>query len=123
MGGPPAGAHGGDANGTLVFRRGRLRKREDDEVRMMREALASLDDLPRVKRILLELGRFYNPVTHRPVVSVDLRRSVVTRLEQGDVDGARAALDAQLAEYLEMDAALGSRASAAPPAASPGETP
>ena len=37
-----------DPNAGLVFRRGKLRKREDDEVRMMREALANLADvLPR----------------------------------------------------------------------------
>ena len=88
----------------LVFRRGKLRKREDDEVRMMREALANLDDTPRVKRILLELGRFYNPVTDRPVVGLDVRRAVIANLETGDVDAARAVLEAHLAEYLKMDA-------------------
>ena len=72
---------------------------------MMREALANLDDLPRVKRILLELGRFYNPVTDRPVVGLDTRRAVVISLEAGDLAGARGVLDAHLAEYLEMDAA------------------
>ena len=109
---PPSGAHCGDTNGQLVFRRGKLRKREDDEVRMMREALASLDDLPRVKRILLELGRFYNPVTNRPVVEVDTRRAVVTSLEQGDVAVARATLEARLTEFLTMDEALALRTSA-----------
>lgn len=109
MGDPPAGAHGGNAGGQLVFRRGRLRTREDDEVRMMREALASLDDLPHVKRLLLELGRFYNPVTDRPVVGVDVRRAVVTHLEQGNLAAARAALETALAEYLTIDEALASR--------------
>jgi hypothetical protein len=115
MGDPPAGAHGGNAGGQLVFRRGKLRKREDDEVRMMREALASLDDLPHVKRLLLELGRFYNPVTDRPVLSVDVRRTVVTHLEHGNPAGARVVLEAALAEYLKMDEALAWRASDASP--------
>ena len=88
----------------LVFRRGKLRKREDDEVRMMREALANLDDTPRVKRILLELGRFYNPVTDRPVVGLDTRRAVIANLEAADLAGARDVLEAHLAEYLKMDA-------------------
>jgi hypothetical protein len=72
---PPAGRPGADADERLVFRRGRLRKREDDEVRMMREALANLSDLPRVKRILLELSRFYNPVADGPVIGPDTRRA------------------------------------------------
>ena len=122
MGDPPAGAHDGNAGGQLVFRRGKLRQREDDEVRMMREALASLDDLPHVKRLLLELGRFYNPVTDRPVLSVDVRRAVVTNLEQRNPAGARAALEMALAEYLKMDEALASRASDASPQSRPGES-
>ena len=32
---------------------------------MLREALENLVDVPRVKRILLELSRFYNPVTNK----------------------------------------------------------
>lgn len=70
---------------------------------MMREALASVGDTARVKRILLELGRFYNPVTHGPVVGPETRRAVITRLEAADLDGARAVLEAHLAEYLRLD--------------------
>jgi hypothetical protein len=92
----------GDPDDRLVFRRGKLRKREDDEVRMMRDALANLLDVPRVKGILLELGRFYNPVTNAPVVPADTRQRVVTLLEAGDPDSARALLEAHLAEYLKM---------------------
>ena len=86
----------------LVFRRGRLRKREDDEVRMMREALAGLDDTPRVKRILLELSRFYNPVTDGSVIDTATRHAVVACLESADTAGARALLEAHLAEYLKI---------------------
>ena len=92
-----------DPDDRLVFRRGKLRRREDDEVRMMREALEHLDDLPLVKRVLLELGRFYNPVTDAPVVRPELRQDVVSLLESGDVDGARARLAAHLVEYQKMD--------------------
>jgi DNA-binding GntR family transcriptional regulator len=95
--------HHDDPNDRLVFRRGKLRPRENDEVRMLRDALAHLDDLPRVKGILLELGRFYNPVTNASVVAADLRRRVIDLLEAGDVEGARALLDAHLAEYQKMD--------------------
>ena len=93
----------GDPNDRLVFRRGKLRKREDDEVRMLREALENLVDVPRVKRILLELSRFYNPVTNKPVMSLETRRRVAGLLEAGDPDAAKVLLDAHLAEYLKMD--------------------
>ena len=103
MGGAAVPEHHDDPNYRLVFRRGKLRPRENDEVRMMRDALANLDDLPRVKGILLELGRFYNPVTNASVVAPDLRRRVVDLLEAGDAEGARTLLDAHLAEYQKMD--------------------
>lgn len=93
----------GDPNDRLVFRRGKLRPRENDEVRMMREALADLGDLPRVKSILLELGRFYNPVADAPVVAPDLRHRVISLLEAGDTEGARLLLGTHLAEYQKMD--------------------
>ena len=107
---PPSCRRDEDAGERLVFRRGRLRKREDDEVRMMREALAHLDDTPRVKRLLLELGRFYNPVADGPVIPPATRHEVIDRLEAADVGAARALLEAQLAEYLKIDE---------PPASSP----
>lgn len=92
-----------DAAERLVFRRGRLRKREDDEVRMMREALAHLDDTAHVKRLLLELGRFYNPVTDGPVMPPGTRHAVIDRLDAADIAAARALLEAQLVEYLKID--------------------
>jgi hypothetical protein len=103
MAGSPIPEHHDDPNDRLVFRRGKLRPRENDEVRMMREALEHLDDLPRVKGILLELGRFYNPVTNTSVVVPDLRQRVVCLLEAGDADGARVLLGAHLTEYQKMD--------------------
>jgi len=92
----------GDPDERLVFRRGKLRKREDDEVRMMREALANLADVPRVKGILLELSRFYNPVTNAAVVGPDVRRRVIALLEEGDRDGAHTLLQAHLEQYLKL---------------------
>lgn len=91
------------ASDGLVFRRGKLRKREDDEVRMMRDVLAHLGDTARVTRTLLELGRFYNPVTHGPVVDPETRHAVIASLDAGDVLRARALLEAHLRDYLKMD--------------------
>ena len=102
--------HDRDPSDQLVFRRGKLRKREDDEVRMMREALANLADLARVKRVLLELGRFYNPVTNAPVMDAATRRRIVALLEARDAAGAHTVLEAHLADFLKL---------ADPPAAGP----
>lgn len=70
---------------------------------MMREALDHLEDTSRVKRLLLELSRFYNPVTDGPVVGPDTRHAVIASLENGDLDGARSVLEAHLARYLKID--------------------
>lgn len=101
--GDPSACCPATPNDGLVYRRGKLRKREDDEVRMMREALAHLEDTQRVKRILLELGRFYNPVTDSPVLGLETRRAVLRCLDTGDHAAARELLDAHLADYLRMD--------------------
>ena len=70
---------------------------------MMREALANLDDAPRVKRVLLELSRFYNPVADGPVIDPDTRHAVIACLDASDLAGARALLEAHLASYLRID--------------------
>jgi hypothetical protein len=67
----------------LVFRRGKLRKRDDPAFELYREALEHLDDLPRVKRALLELGRLYDPVTNGSVLPPAIRRQVLEGLEGG----------------------------------------
>lgn len=101
--GDPSACCPATPNDGLVYRRGKLRKREDDEVRMMREVLANIEDTPRVKRLLLELGRFYNPVTDGAVLGLETRRALLSCLDAGDHGGARGLLEAHLADYLRMD--------------------
>ena len=56
-------------------RRGlKFRKREDYAVELFREAEAHLSDIARVDRILLELGRFYNPLLNGPIVDLGTRQ-------------------------------------------------
>lgn len=43
-------------------------KRDDYALDLFREIEAHLADIPRVDRLLLELGRFYNPLTDGPIV-------------------------------------------------------
>ena len=86
-------------------RRGlRFRKRDDYAVELFREALAKLaDDPARVDRILIELGRFYNPYLNAPIVDLPTRRRVVEALESGDIESAREILDARLTLYTRVD--------------------
>jgi hypothetical protein len=86
------------------LRRGlKFRKREDHAVELFREAFANLTDVARVNRILLELGRFYNPYTNQPIVDLDTRKRVVGLLEAGDVGEAAPLLRERLDRYASGD--------------------
>jgi len=81
-------------------RRGlKFRRRDDYAVELFREALTNLEDLRRVDRILLELGRFYNPYINAPIVDLATRRRVLELLERSQVDDARQILDERLTLY------------------------
>jgi hypothetical protein len=83
----------------LVFRRGKLRKRDDPAIDIFREALAHIRDISRVKRLLLELGRLYNPVTNGPILQLPARRRIVELLEAGAEEEARGFLHEYSAAY------------------------
>jgi hypothetical protein len=91
-----------DAVGDRAYQR-RFRdkgnKREDWAVDMFREALAHLDDAPRVARLLSSLGRYYNALTDGPIVDLATRRRVAERLASGDVEEARALVRGCLDRY------------------------
>ena len=88
----------------LRHRRGlRFRKREDYAVELFREAQANLGDLARVDRILLELGRFYNPFANAPIVDLATRKRIVELLGEGDPASARRLLDERLALYARIE--------------------
>src|SRR5204863_3445563 len=84
-------------------RRGlKFRKREDYAVELFREAEAHLSDIARVDRILLELGRFYNPLLNGPIVDLGTRRRIIELLEARQPDEARRLLDERLALYARI---------------------
>jgi hypothetical protein len=83
----------------LVFRRGKLRKRDDPAIDLFREALANPEDLSRVQRILTELARFYDPVRNGPVIDASVRRAVVEDLHAGRFDPARQRLEEAFRAY------------------------
>jgi len=85
-------------------RRGlRFRKRDDYAVELFKEAHAHLDDIARVDRILLELGKFYNPLVHGPIVDLATRRRIVEHLDAAQIEDARRLLDERLALYARID--------------------
>jgi hypothetical protein len=84
-------------------RRLKFRRREDYAVELFREAEARLDDIGRVDRILLELGRFYNPYVNAPIVDLETRRKVLQALQEGDRDEARSLLADRLRLYARSD--------------------
>jgi hypothetical protein len=94
---PPPGSAGDRA-----YRRGFKRgdRRDDYAVDLFREAEANLLDLSRVRAILLELSRYYNPLIHGPIIDLDSRRRVVEAIESGRQDEARDVLRQRLARYL-----------------------
>src|SRR5687767_6459114 len=95
-----------DSPQARAYRRGfrdKGDKREDYAVDLFRAALAALDDVPRVDRILVELSRLYNPLVDGPIVDSRTRGAVVQALEASDHDRARRLLEERLDLYYPTD--------------------
>ena len=85
-------------------RRGlRFRGRDDHAIELFREARAHLADIARVQRILLELGRFYNPLIDGPIVDLPTGRRIVELLESQRTEEAQRLLDERLALYARIE--------------------
>ena len=89
----------GDADERRHRKGLKFRRRDDYAVELFREAQANLEDLQRVNRILLELGRFYNPYINAPIVDLATRRRIIELLERSEVEEARQILDERLTLY------------------------
>ena len=86
------------------YRQGlKFRQRDDYAVELFKEALAHLDDGDRVGRLLLNLGRFYNPYIDQPIVDSATRRLVLEALEAGDAERARILIEERLRLYARFD--------------------
>jgi hypothetical protein len=82
-------------------------KREDHALVLIRELRASLDDLPRVRRLLRELGRYYDPVLGGAIVEVGHQRQIVEALEGSRRQEALALIEGRYQLYIEGRAHLG----------------
>ena len=85
----------------------KARKREDHALVLIRDLLASLDDLPRARRLMRELGRYYDPVLGGAIVEVDHQRQIVEALEGGRPEDAQALIQARYELYIKDRAHLG----------------
>ena len=85
----------------------KARKREDHALALIRELLGSLDDLPKARRIMQELGRYYDPVLGGAIVEVRHQREIVEAVEAGRVADAEALIRARYHLYVKDRAHLG----------------
>ncbi len=98
-----------------ALRRGlRSRRRDDPALDLFRRIEASLSDVGFVDRSLLELGRYYNPLTNGPVVSLATRREIVESLRAGRLGDAKRLLDECIMRYAPPAEAPGGSAPADP---------
>jgi hypothetical protein len=85
----------------------RSRKREDHALVLIRELEESLADIPRVKRLLMELGRYYDPVLGGGIMDLPQQKAIVEALETGRLEAARALVRARYEAYIKDRAHLG----------------
>lgn len=95
---------GANPSGDRGFR---TRKREDHALLLIEELLSSLSDVSRMKRILLELGRFYDPVLGGAIMGIGEQREIVHAIERGRPDEARALIQRRYDLYVKDRAHLG----------------
>src|SRR5262245_20364490 len=104
MNGHSADAEGGDGARDKGFRR---RKREDHALVLIEQLEQSLSDLSTTRRILRELGRFYDPVLGGAIMGLPEQRAIVEALEGGRPDEARALIRRRYELYIKDRAHLG----------------
>ena len=85
----------------------KARKRDDHALVLIERLKESLADLAEVRRILRELGRYYDPVLGGAIMELDHQRSIVEALEAGRLAEALAVVEQRYELYLKDRAHLG----------------
>ena len=78
----------------------RRQERYQDIVEKLFEEIRShFDDLPRVNRLLIELGRIYDPLLGGRVVEPSTHRQIMEQLQAGRAEEARQLLDQRIESH------------------------
>jgi len=85
----------------------KARKREDHALVLIEELRGNLRDVIKVRRILRELGRYYDPVLGGAIMDIVHQRAVTEALEAGRVADALAMIDERYRLYIKDRAHLG----------------
>ena len=85
----------------------KARKREDHALGLIERLKDRLDDLAEARRILRELGRYYDPVLGGAIMEVAHQRAIVEALRGGRRSEALALIEQRYALYLKDRAHLG----------------
>jgi hypothetical protein len=85
----------------------KARKREDHALGLIERLKENLADLAEARRILRELGRYYDPVLGGAIMEVAHQRAIVEALEAGRQAEALAVIELRYELYLKDRAHLG----------------
>ncbi len=85
----------------------KARKREDHALVLIRDLLANLGNPSQARRLLLELGRYYDPILGGAIVEVRHQREIMEAVEAGRLGDAEALVQARYALYIKDRAHLG----------------
>ncbi len=97
-----------EASGGPVRGRGfKAHKREDHALALIERLKENLGDMGEVRRILRELGRYYDPVLGGAIMEVGHQRAIVEALEAGRRAEALSLIQQRYELYLKDRAHLG----------------
>ena len=85
----------------------KARKREDHALVLIEELRENLNDVTKARRILRELGRYYDPVLGGAIMEISHQRAIAEALEAGRVADALAAIEERYRLYIKDRAHLG----------------
>ena len=85
----------------------KARKREDHALVLIDRLKENLADLAEVRRVLRELGRYYDPVLGGAIMEVGHQRAIVEALEAGRQAEALTLIEQRYELYLKDRAHLG----------------
>jgi hypothetical protein len=85
----------------------KARKREDHALVLIEELKGSLNDVAKARRILRELGRYYDPVLGGAIMEIAHQRAIAEALAAGKVAEALATIEERYRLYIKDRAHLG----------------